>query len=682
MRQTGLLICFVLLFMTTVHAQVPIDTEMKLESIAEFADDEDIDLMQLAENLEHVAENRININDANKETLSLLPFLNAFQVHNILQYIKRYGPIVHPYELTAIRTIDERTAGLLLDYIYFGKSDRDVFRFKDAVRYTRQNSILRWDRVLQEREGYRRRRLFEENGEPSGSHYLGDPNRFLLRHRISMGRHIQMGFTAEKDPGEPWGLGTFGFDFASGFLGLFDVGRVKQLVVGDFQAQFGQGLALWSSLAFNKSAMSLNTQRFGRGFSGSTGVDENRYFRGAAVTLDLGIVDVSAFASRTHVDASPNTQVDGAFMGIQSSGLHRTPTEIANRRQLGVASYGGHVKYGTGSLTLGSTIVANSLDAPIVPANQLHRIHQFRGNERLNASLDYQWIIKGIQVYGEAAVNERGQFATTNGAYVELDKRLIFSINQRWMSPQYDALYMAPFGETSAQGSGESGTYLGIEWRHNAKFTSNAYVDHYRFQWMRFHTSAPSHGRDYLWQTVYNINRKSLTYTRLRWQQRDINQPDEMPVRQQSVENRISVRQHFQTELSEVWSMATRMEYSERRFMGDAEQGWLLYQDLRYHLKKSRLLFTARYAMFHTDGYNARIYAYEHDVLYAFSIPPYFDRGTRFYAIAKWDISKRATLWLRYAQTYFYEREVIGSGLNEIKGNRMDEVRIQLRVKI
>ncbi|MCH8546832.1 MAG: helix-hairpin-helix domain-containing protein, partial [Cryomorphaceae bacterium] len=139
MRVNSLSTGVFMLILTTAVAQVPIDTEMKLESIAEFADDEGIDLMQLAENLELLTENRININNTDKEALSLLPFLNAFQVHNILQYIKRYGPIVHPYELTAIRTIDQRTAMLLMDYVYFGQSAKTAFRFKDAVKHTRQN---------------------------------------------------------------------------------------------------------------------------------------------------------------------------------------------------------------------------------------------------------------------------------------------------------------------------------------------------------------------------------------------------------------------------------------------------------------------------------------------------------------------------------------------------------------
>ena len=73
------------------------------------------------------------------------------------------------------------------------------------------------------------------------------------------------------------------------------------------------------------------------------------------------------------------------------------------------------------------------------------------------------------------------------------------------------------------------------------------------------------------------------------------------------------------------------------------------------------------------------MYAFENDVLYSWSIPPYFGRGSRFYVMAKWRIYKKIDLWVRYSQWYYTDRNEIGSGLNAIEGNTRTELKVQLR---
>mgnify|MGYP007042166935 CR=1 FL=1 len=52
----------------------------------------------------------------------------------------------------------------------------------------------------------------------------------------------------------------------------------------------------------------------------------------------------------------------------------------------------------------------------------------------------------------------------------------------------------------------------------------------------------------------------------------------------------------------------------------DKSNGILLYQDLVYSFKEIPLKLSARYAIFDTDNYDTRLYAYENDLLYVFSI--------------------------------------------------------------
>jgi len=89
-----------------------------------------------------------------------------------------------------------------------------------------------------------------------------------------------------------------------------------------------------------------------------------------------------------------------------------------------------------------------------------------------------------------------------------------------------------------------------------------------------------------------------------------------------------------------------------------------------------------RFAVFDTDTYNARIYAYESDMLYNFSIPAYYSQGTRFYLNLKYSVTKYLDFWIRYSQSYYSDLDVISSGLSEIQGNTKSEIKAQIRIRL
>ena len=84
-----------------------------------------------------------------------------------------------------------------------------------------------------------------------------------------------------------------------------------------------------------------------------------------------------------------------------------------------------------------------------------------------------------------------------------------------------------------------------------------------------------------------------------------------------------------------------------------------------------------RLQYFKTDGYDSRLYAYENDVLYGYSIPVYYGKGYRYYVNINYDINKRLSVWGRFAQTVYPDKNSIGSGLDMIQGHTKSEVKIQ-----
>ena len=73
------------------------------------------------------------------------------------------------------------------------------------------------------------------------------------------------------------------------------------------------------------------------------------------------------------------------------------------------------------------------------------------------------------------------------------------------------------------------------------------------------------------------------------------------------------------------------------------------------------------------------MYAYENDVLYSYSIPVFYDKGFRYYVNFNYNINNKITIWLRWAQTVYKDKTTIGSGLDEITGNKKSELKMQVR---
>jgi len=125
----------------------------------------------------------------------------------------------------------------------------------------------------------------------------------------------------------------------------------------------------------------------------------------------------------------------------------------------------------------------------------------------------------------------------------------------------------------------------------------------------------------------------------------------------------------------------TRVEYVRFAKASDHERGFLVYQDILYRFVKFPLNISFRYALFDTDGWNSRIYAYENDVLYAFTVPAYYDNGQRVYLLLHYKLRKFMNIWIKAAQTIFFNKKSISSGQEAIAGNHKTSITLQVQLK-
>ena len=145
-------------------------------------------------------------------------------------------------------------------------------------------------------------------------------------------------------------------------------------------------------------------------------------------------------------------------------------------------------------------------------------------------------------------------------------------------------------------------------------------------------------------------------------------------------ETTTKIRLHTEWNVSEKVTLRSRLEYAGYNFNDLNENGFLAFQDLLF--KPSRKLnLWFRYAYFHTDGYNSRIYTYENDLLYSFSIPEFHGAGHRIYLNLKWKPTSHITAYLKGGVTLHNGATTWGSGNDLTSGNSRSELKALLYLR-
>lgn len=659
-------------FPFAIYAQTPTgELEQEIETIAEANQEDNTDFIQLAENLEVLRNKTIDLNFADSEDLQQIPYLNIFQIANLLQYRNQTGKIYSAFELALIKGFDQSTIQNILPFINF-KTTKTNFNLKPVhiAKYSRHNLLLRSAMDLQTRTGF----IPEtENG------YLGNRQSYYLRYRMQYQNHLSIGFTAQQDAGEPFGGLNSTIDQVSGHIALSKVGNLKQLIIGDFQAEFGQGLALWSSLAFGKGAQTTQIKRFPRGLKAFSGAEENRFLRGVAATYEIRNFKISSFYSLLNIDANLN-QTDSNLLtvsSLQSTGMHRTESELLDKDANRLQTIGGNINWTYQSLNLGITALNYQLQLPLIRGEQPYQKFLFTGDELSNFSFDFNYIFGDLNLFGEFALSNNGKLAHTFGIQSNPTDGFYASLLFRNFDKAYHKIYNAPFAETGDYG--ESGVYLGVSWKVNQLLELRSYLDFYQFEWLRFGVNAPSRGSDFLLQANADLSKYLKAYFRFRSETNETNSTEDEIIKTLTTQQKNSLRLHFAYSLSSQLKLASRIEFSSYKIEFDAKQnGSLVFQDLKFQFVKIPLQLSTRFALVNTDDFNTRIYAYEHDLTYAFSIPAYYGRSARFYLLADFDLNQNLTLQAKYGIYNFFDREEISSGLQQIQGNILSTVSAQV----
>jgi hypothetical protein len=605
------------------------------------------------EKLQELAENPVKLNSSGENEISRLFFLSDFQVKALVDYAHSSGKILTVYELSNIPGFDKETVETMIPFITL---DNKINMNPDSARW-RSNLLTNFS--------------FKPDNNDTTS--IGPPWKLLSKYKFSAGG-FSGGLTIEKDPGEKFFNGIPPLpDFLSANLTYTGNGLLRRLIVGDYSARFGQGTNTNSVI---RTGLSLSAPGY---MSGSddirpyTSSEENNFFRGVAAILSFKDLGISVFYSKKNLDASlgsssgeTNDYIDNFYL----TGIHNTSTSVMKKDAVSEQEYGLNLTYNLNKVRVGLVWSENRLSLPVIPTNPGPKeVFNFRGNRNSLYTIYYKGFIKKILVYGELSVNESNKHALVQGMSLRPSDRLTINFLYR----NYEAGYVSFHGNGTGISS-SNGNSRGILGNFTFEAARHLFItggcDILNSPWLKYRNSSPSSGMKQEIRVKFLPSEKLTFEASYNYRFSAVDSAEKVGIPEQKKIITRSLKGSVKFNLLENLTLATRIDYKVTNPQGSS--GAALSEDLNFSLRKIPLTFWLRYCIFNTDTWESRIYIYENDLLYNFSIPALSGEGSRSYVMAKWEIGSLADLRVKYGIMSIIDREM------KVRESR--EIKIQLKI--
>lgn len=618
-------------------AQEPELPEAELENLTASAEEspEDEDMLL---RLGQYRKRPLDLNRADADELKELGWVTERMIRSLLLYRDLLGPLIHVNELLAVPDWEPVIIRKILPYVQVSA--------KTPLLPGTQNDFSKGNHELLIRHS--RSAAQEEK-------YAGSSDKILLRYRYHFSDKWQAGFTAEKDAGEAFfgGAQRWGFDFYSFHLFIKKWKKFRSIAFGDFTVNMGQGLIHWQRLALGKSTDIAQMKRQSAVLApyGSSG--EYNFHRGMGTTVGLGAFSVTGFVSFRKLSATLQTDSMGiahAFSAFRTSGYHRTENEIAVRHTLKQLAEGMVIQYRQKKFAAALNQVAYFFSLPLQKEERPSNLYAMHGKNWYNVSMDYSWLFRQIHIFGEAAISKGGGTAFLQSMLISMDSRADVSLQWRRLSPEYQSVAGRAITENS-QPVNESGCLMALNLRLFARLRWDGYVDFYSFPWLGYYTDAPARGRDYQFTLFYSPRKQMELYVRYRNEEKERNEGGGVTNRL-AVNKRNSWRFHIDYMISGTLRLRQRIEWV--RFQKDYQlpaYGFLYYTDVSWKPLRGPVSLSLRWQVFDTDSYDTRLYAFEQDVSYSYSLPASYGNGYRYIVMAKYVIGRHLSAWIRWSKT-------------------------------
>jgi hypothetical protein len=212
----------------------------------------------------------------------------------------------------------------------------------------------------------------------------------------------------------------------------------------------------------------------------------------------------------------------------------------------------------------------------------------------------------------------------------------------------------------------------------------------YIFPWLKYGVDGPSHGRDIFIQALYQPNKSWHLTTSYKSEMKSgnadvLNAATHGLITPEKKTWRIDTEYTF----SKSTGLMSRMEFVRIDQAGlPVRHGFLGMAGLQ--VRRSALSGNIALTMFETDNYDTRIYTYETGLPYNYSLPVYYGKGLHYSINLHGNLNRlisgarrhaHFSVWLNWGQTFYPGLSSIGTGLDEISGNRKSEIKGEFMIE-
>jgi hypothetical protein len=322
--------------------------------------------------------------------------------------------------------------------------------------------------------------------------------------------------------------------------------------------------------------------------------------------------------------------------------------------------------------------------ASVIPKVYPYNQFGFRGSQNLNVGLDYQLRYRRLYLFGEVSMSRNRGMAWLCGATLTPEPRICVTLIYRNYQPSYQNLLSNAFGQNSLNAN-ERGIFTAINAAIHPKLNLSGYLDLFSFPWLKYRVDAPALGQEFGvalgWQASRNVT------VNLRFYQKNtlINEKSEPNQIMPKVCDNLtrSYRINIAWFPNDGVLLKTRIEVKEAGVSSvNSPFGYLVYQEAQIKSLKWMKNLVVRFALFDILDYASRIYVYEPEVLYGYSVPAYQGKGIRVCTVMKFGIGRKIDFWVKGGLTYYTDRNEVGTGLDLTKGNIRSELTGQLLIRL
>ena len=220
----------------------------------------------------------------------------------------------------------------------------------------------------------------------------------------------------------------------------------------------------------------------------------------------------------------------------------------------------------------------------------------------------------------------------------------------RYYSPWFDNVLGYGFSETSRIND-EHGGYIGFDVTRLKNWRFSGYGDVFYFSGVKYGIpQAGTIGYDVMAEAKYSVVSSQFSVFSSQY-----SVSGRLRARKKGDVSTYSIRGQFDWSRGS-WSLRTTADANlsgQRSAISSQPYGVSVAQDVAYNFQQVPLSLRGRLQFFDAREWNNRIYLYEHDVLYAFSIPASYGLGGRAYVCVKWQVIPQLAIYLRVSETIY-----------------------------